>query len=306
MRNSIKFLLLMACLLGFALHCSIAAAQSEWETPNPSLSETFLPLRIVSLAPNVTEMVYFLGFGDKLVGRTDFCNYPQAAQALPTVGGFVDTSLEKIISLNPDLVVAYQGNSLELLGQLEHLKVPVLAFHEAQTLDGILDQMENLQHVLSGGASNQTLDDWLSQLDDLTEAKLSAEMPSMMFGYPGETTFTCGPTTFVADVIRNAGAVNITDKLDGNWISVSAEFVLTANPDWILTATSCNGDETVEDKRTQLLGELSNDPVWSALTAVKQSQVIVLDSDVLLRPGPRILEALLLVQRELRVAGGSD
>src|SRR5262245_10295029 len=74
--------------------------------------------RIIGLAPNVTEMLFFLGLGPRVVGRSNFCDYPPQAAKLPSVGGFVDTSLEEIIALKPDLVVAYQGNSLELVSQL--------------------------------------------------------------------------------------------------------------------------------------------------------------------------------------------
>lgn len=306
MRKCVKFLIVLVVFACLGLPSNPDAAPTKWEQPDPPHASGSLPRRIVSLAPNVTEMLFFLGFGGKLVGRTDFCNYPPEALALPRVGGFVDTSLEKIVSLNPDLVVAYQGNSLELLGQLKQLRIPVLAFPEAQTLNGILEQMKNLQHVLSGGVNNEKLDRWQSQLSELTSATPPVEMPTMLFGYPGETTFTCGPSTFLADVIRRAGARNITDNLEGNWISVSAEFVLTSNPDWILTATSCTGSETVAAKREQLLSELGNDPVWSALKAVKAKQVIVLDSDVLLRPGPRILEALAAIQNEISSVDGTN
>src|ERR1051325_9318387 len=86
--------------------------------------------RIVSLAPNVTEMLFFLGLGQRTVGRSDFCDYPPTAAKLPSVGGFTDTSLEEIVALRPDLVVAYQGNSRSLVDQVRAAGVDCVAFPE--------------------------------------------------------------------------------------------------------------------------------------------------------------------------------
>jgi iron complex transport system substrate-binding protein len=128
----------------------------------------------------------------------------------------------------------------------------------------------------------------------------------LLFGYPGEETLTCGADTFIDDLISVAHATNIAHDAGSGWIPISAEFILTADPDWILTASSCSGGETLSEAKDRLLAEMQADPVWSKLTAVRRGNVIVIESDVLLRPGPRILDALQQVQTAIHgFYGGS-
>ena len=258
--------------------------------------------RIVSLAPNVTEMVYFLGLGDRLVGRSSFCTYPPEAADVETVGGFVDTSLEKIISLDPDLVVGYQGNSRELITQLRQVGVAVLAFNEAATIAEIGEQMNTLFRVVAADSAvfPEPLADWKQLYADLatSAAGISGCKPRCFFGYPGETTYTCGPGCFLYDLIVQAGGQPVADDLPDRWAAVSAEYIVSKNPEWLLTGTSCAGRECELATREELINKLQADPVWSKLTAVVEKQIVVIDADVLLRPGPRILQALAILVDE--------
>jgi len=251
--------------------------------------------RIVSLAPNVTEMLYFIGLGPRLVGRSDYCDWPPEALKLPSVGGFVDTSLESVIALKPDLVVAYQGNSRELVEQLRQLGITVLALGEAATLDEIGEQMLALRNVadVAAGDYPPELVDWYDRLGKLeAQAAAGKTKLTLFFGYPGEMSFSAGPASFVGDLILKAGASNIVSKSSERWPSVSAEFIVGAKPQWLLTATDCTGKQTVAQRCTELLKQLAADKVWATLPAVKSAQLVVIDSDLLLRPGPRILDAL--------------
>lgn len=249
--------------------------------------------RIVSLAPNVTEMVYYVGLGDKLVGRSDYCNFPPQVDKVQAVGGFADSSLERIVALQPQLVVAYQGNDRELVDELRRTKISVLALNEAASLPEIYNQMRELYLVAGPGTGlPQSLLNWNQRLTALALPASVTSWPKVFFGYPGEMSMTCGPGTFLNDVIKRAGGVNVVTKEGQRWPTVAAEFIVGAQPQWLLTATACTGGETVADKRAKLLNQLSNDPVWSALPAIKEQHLVVIDSDILLRPGPRILDAL--------------
>jgi len=259
------------------------------------------PQRVVSLAPNLTEMLFYLGYGSQIVGRTDFCNFPPEAEEIDTIGGFVDTSLEKIVSLNPDLVLAYQGNSLELVDQLETLDIEVLALHEAQTLAEVASQMTALDAALNGGdgSAAELIQSWKQRLANLRRETTAEDCPALLFGYPGEETLTCGSQTFLDDLILLAGARNIASKAGSGWLSISAEFILASDPEWILTASDCSGEESLQDARRRLLEEMRGDAVWSELSAVCNGNVVVIESDVLLRPGPRILDALEQLQESI-------
>lgn len=248
--------------------------------------------RIVCLAPNLTEMLWFIGLGERQVGRSGFCDYPPEAEAVRSVGGFADTSLELVVSLNPDLVVAYQGNSLELVSQLRKLGITVLAFEEARSLAEIGAQMDVLWKVASttGASTPAPLTKWKARLTKLN--RQCAKPLRIFYGYPGEMGFTCGRSSFLSDLITRAGGVNVANGESRRWPQVSAEFILASQPDVLLTASSCSGEETLADARRRLLDEMSRGKVWGELPAVKKGQVIVMDSGVLLRPGPRVLDAL--------------
>jgi iron complex transport system substrate-binding protein len=221
---------------------------------------------------------------------------------LPSVGGFADTSLEAILALEPDLVVAYQGNSLELVGNLRKAGVTVLAFKEATTLSEIGAQMQTLLAVAGSTAEPESaaLEKWNERLSALSAVNYrnNAKAPSVFFGYPGDTAYTAGQDTFVSDLLLRGGLRNVVDSGSERWPQVSAEFIIAADPDWIVMGTSCTADEDASAKRSQVIGELQSDRLWKLLPAVQAGRVIVLDADILVRPGPRILDALAELKRQ--------
>lgn len=282
--------------------------------------------RIVSLAPNVTEMLYFLGLGERVSGRSTFCDYPPPVLELPSVGGLVDTSLERIVGLKPDLVVAYQGNSLELVEQLRRLGIEVLAFSEAATLDEIGAQMGALHRVVAatGDDEPEALRRWRERLEGragVSARQAAAEGPTgsagyqpaflaategrptrtktVFYGMPGELVFTAAAGSFIHDLIRRAGGRNVVPAGAQRWPQIGAEFILAAQPDWLLISTPCAGHTEVIQANADLRAGLYTSPVWRHLTAVRDARIVVVNADVLLRPGPRILDALDQLARSL-------
>jgi len=299
--------LALACFFVLALFYSPPLAEDASPTnsdahPAAYLDATvaFIPYgldaqRIVSLAPNVTEMLFFLDLGDRVIGRSDFCNYPPEAAAIPSIGGFVDASLEKIVSLNPDLAVAYQGNSLELIDQLRTAGLTVLAFNEPKTVDEVGRQMEALHHIANPANTGLPVQLilWQAHLDQETISGYpESEHFRCFFGYPDETTYTCGGSSFISDLMLRAGAANVAAALSDPWPMVSTEFIVAAEPEWILTGTPCIEGKDPATYGNQLLEQLQADAVWSQLPAVRENRLIVIDADILMRPGPRLLDAL--------------
>ncbi len=259
--------------------------------------------RIVSLMPNLTEMVAFLGYADKLVGKSSYCNYPDSILSVDDIGGQVDASLEKIVALQPDIVLAYQGNSLELVDQLRQLGIQVLALEEANTIADINDQMSLLDFVLCAPDEfhTETIDAWKKELfefDYRMDRLDPRERQTVFFGYPGELVYTCGQQSFINDAMQLCDLRNVVELPD-RWPAVSAEYIMASDPDWILTTTSCTEDEDPAEARSGMLAELRGDPVFRELRAVQQGQLIVVNSDHLLRPGPRILQALVEIREQL-------
>lgn len=309
-QNQRRLLLLLALLLCLPLLHGRAAAEDQPGFTDGSGYRVAYgqgARRIVSLMPNVTEMICYCGYGKRLVGRSSFCNFPPEVPSVPAVGGMVDTSLESIIALDPDLVVAYQGNSLELVQQLREAGLNVLAFKEAASLQEIGKQMHQLQRVIStpGSPAPEALDKWDARLAAYQRAKVNknSSRPSVYYGYPGEMSYTCGPGSFIDDLITLAGASNVVEQQSERWPQVGAEYILAAQPQWMLVGTPCVGGADFENESKKIRSSLRHDPVWSQLPAIKDGHVVVLDADILLRPGPRILDALEQLKSALQAAG---
>ena len=285
-----KRILFSLLLLMLALGGTAAAEDSFVDGTGTEVAYGQDCQRIVSLMPNVTEIVAFLGYADKLVGKSVFCNYPDSVLHADDIGGQIDASLEKIVALQPDIVLAYQGNSLELVSQIRQLGIPVCALKEANNLLDIAEQMRVIDRVLatSDYDGSPEIDNWTAELDAVLESIQTTARPSVFFGYPGELVYTAGTDSFISNVIESCGAVNAVDIPD-RWPSVSAEYILAIDPDWILTTTSCTEAEDPADTRQSMIRELRADPVWRELRAVREGHLIVVNSDHLLRPGPRIL-----------------
>jgi iron complex transport system substrate-binding protein len=298
--------LLLTVVLLLATTAGARAASEYVDGTGQKVAHGLDARRIISLAPSVTEMLFFLELNARMVGRSSYCDYPPAALTLPAVGGFTDTSLEKIVILRPDLVVAYQGNSLELIGQLRQLNIQVVALPEAISLDDISTQMEQVAKIVlsretaqpaTGSAASGKLLTWRSRLKSL---QLTPIQPlAVFYGLPGEVTFTAAPGSFIDDLITRAGGRNVVPKSRERWPQVGAEFILAAQPDWLLISTPCVGHTELAKASSDIRIQLAQDPVWSKLEAVQQNQIIVINADILMRPGPRILDALEQLQAAL-------
>lgn len=301
---------MLSALLGLLLLTAPAVAEVFIDGTGTEIEYGQDCQRIVSLMPNLTEMVAFLGYADRLVGKSSFCNYPDSIVSVDDVGGQVDASLEKIVALQPDIVLAYQGNSLELVDQLRQLDIQVCAFLEATTVEEISQQMQELDRILpaAGRLDRDRGMEWAMWMAIEAVSRDDEEYSgreSVFFGYPGELVYTAGRGSFINDVIARCGLRNVVE-LEDRWPAVSAEYILSADPDWILTTTSCTEEEDPADERPRMLAELQADPVWGELRAIREGHLIVVNSDHLLRPGPRILKAIEEISaqaRAIRTAG---
>lgn len=284
-----KHILTITLLCIFLLSCRAFAQDSFTDDTGVEVAYGQDCQRIVSLMPNLTEMVAFLGYSRQLVGKSSFCNYPDSVLHADDIGGQIDASIEKIVSLQPDIVLAYQGNSLELVEQLRQLGIQVCAFQEARRLEDISKQMLTLKAILSrdGRAEDYGTNQLFGELGIRLALKEPKERPSVFFGYPGELVYTAGTDSFINDVLTRCQMRNVVDIPD-RWPAVSAEYIIASDPDWILTTTSCTTEEDPAEAREEMLAELRRDPVFGKLRAIKQGKLIVVNADHLLRPGPRI------------------
>lgn len=248
--------------------------------------------RIVSLAPSVTETLFALGLGDRVVGVTDYCNYPAAAQERTKVGTPLSPSLEVIISLHPDLVVAAKSaNRRETLGELDRLGIPTYAT-DAKSLEDIFFSAERLARAAGAPEAGRALVAALQARLLALQQRLAGCPPKrVLLVVWHEPLISIGQHTFIADALRHAGATHILET-EQDWPRLSLEAVVRLQPDYLIFA----GDHAAA--MHSVAKTLAERPGWRQLTAVQQQRTIVLD-EAINRPSPRLLDAIEELARQL-------
>lgn len=246
------------------------------------------PKTLVSLIPSNTEIVYELGLGEKVIGLTENDNYPEVTAKVEKVGGF-DLNIEKIISLNPDLVLAHEslGASAEPgLQQIEDAGITVLVINDAQDFEDVYDTISVIGKATgTTEKANQLTEEMETSLAEIKEkASTVGEKKSVFIEVsPAPDIFTPGKNTFMDVMLQAINAENASGDLEG-WASLDQESIVERNPDVIVTTYGYYTENTVEQV-------ISRDG-WADVTAVKNKQVVDVHSDLVTRPGPRLVEGV--------------
>jgi iron complex transport system substrate-binding protein len=249
--------------------------------------------RVVSLAPNLTETIYALGLDGKLAGDTTYCDIPAAAKNKPHVGGPQDPSLEAIVALHPDLVLASASiNRPVTADALLKIGVPVYT-SDPHTMAGMLSSTAMMADLL--GASEQgakLVAELQRRLDALHTALQDRPMAHVLFVVWEDPLISIGQNTFIADALRWAGAESII-VTNQNWPQVSMEEVVRLQPDYIVLTADHLAAETHEH-----VNNLRDRPTWRELRAVELGRV-VMASDEFTRPSPGLVDAIESLAHEL-------
>ncbi len=248
--------------------------------------------RIVSLAPSLTETIYALGLQDRLVGDTDYCDFPDDAQKKTKVGGATNPSIEQIVALRPDLVLVTKGlNRLDTVRALEGLGIASYAT-DPLNVDQILSSTQRLAEILGvQQAGAAVAADLQRRLADLQERLTGIPPRRVLFVVWAEPLISVGKDTFIADALRRAGAVSIVDSSQ-SWPQTSLEEVLHLQPEFLVFATS-HSETTPRD-----LNSFISLPGWRGLEAVRNHRFAVI-SDAVNRPAPRLISAIEDLARQL-------
>jgi iron complex transport system substrate-binding protein len=235
--------------------------------------------RIVALAPHIVEMVYAVGAGEKLVGAVSYSDYPEAAKALPQVGTYKDFSVESILRLKPDVILAWSsGNGAARPEQLESLGFPVY-YSEPKSLDGIGVALEKLGHLtgsVNAQAARQRFDGTLNEL----RQQYSQQSPvSVFYQVWNKPLQTLNGEHLISDVMRLCGGRNIFASAATLAPQVSVESILRADPEVVIASG-------MGESRPEWLDEWRD---WPQLTAVAQQQLYFIPPDFIQRHTPRIL-----------------
>lgn len=237
------------------------------------------PQRIVSTSPAVTEIIYALGGSHLLVGRTDFCTYPPEAMQIASIGGISNLNIERIMSLNPDLVISGSMIPRKSTIQMEKMGVPTVCVIEQQHYEGLYDNISKIGRLIgctqTADSLNAVLRDRLKQLDVQTTTKPRSVYYVVGFGASGN--FTAGGDSFINDIIRLAGGRNIAEDITG-W-SYSLENLMQQNPEYIVI-------------RKEDSAAFCRMPPYNQLDAVKNGRVIAIESSLIDLQVPRNTEAV--------------
>ena len=239
--------------------------------------------RIVSLAPSVTETLFALGFGNRVVGVTTYCDYPAEARKLPKIGGFMNPSLEAVVAKRPDFVIGVssatdpvKAREMERLG----LKVTLISL---ASVNDILSSIKSIARLLGSPEAGEKLVDKITlQFDEIKKRVASAPRRTTLLAVGLRPLVVVGGKNFINELIFFAGGENIAGNADQPWLNLPDEYVVAKAPQVIIEA----GMGSERGDSAKHWGDLKSIP------AVRGHRVYAYQSDKILRPGPRIGEGL--------------
>ena len=242
-----------------------------------------VPERIVSLAPSNTEILFALGLGEKVVGVTEYDDYPEEAKLKEKVGGFQTVDIEKVASLNPELVLATGGVQLEVVEKLREIGLTVVVI-DANGISEIQENILLIGRIAGSKREAESLVDSMGQRIEAVKDKSSSNLrrPRVMYIVWGEPLMAAGPGAFASNLIELAGGENVFSDSGIDYPKVSMESVIERDPEVIITNTNTEME----------LESLKDAAEWKGISAVKNDRFHVINGDIVSRPGPRIVDAL--------------
>jgi iron complex transport system substrate-binding protein len=240
------------------------------------------------MAPNITEILFALGLGDRVVGVTRFCDFPPEARRLRRIGGLVDPNIEIIQSLDPDLVIAFRGNPLRLVDRIGKLGLPVFVLDIGEGLEALFPLIAKIGRVTR---SEDRADTLASRLRSRLEAvdfvlRPAPARPRVFVLLHGQGLWTCGGESYVDDLIDRAGGANVASSLPKKWVLYKRERILEDDPEVIFILARSAGDFAAgRDWLMKTAG-------LAGVAALRSDRIYELDENAASRFGPRLVDVL--------------
>ena len=245
------------------------------------------PQRIVSLAPSNTEILFDLGLGDKVVGDTLYCDYPEAAKSITKIGGYSDIDIEKVVSLNPDLILAEDIDKADIIPALERLGFKVYAL-VPHNLNEIMDSVSTIGRLT--GANNEAktivsdMQKHIKIITDKTAKLMDAQKPRVLYVIWQDPIMSSGIDTPIYDMINKAGGTSVAPG-DTGFPTISLESVIAADPQVVI----CNVDDSYTGGDAPLVF-MQTEPRLKTIAAVVNGKVYGINASLTNRPVPRIIQ----------------
>jgi len=244
--------------------------------------------KIISLAPSMTETIFALGAGDRLVGVTTYCNYPEEAKEIDQVGDFEGPNLESVIEKNPDVVVALAMGDDEK-SKLEDAGITVF-LQDPQNLDEVFDNIKKIGTILGLQEEAESLTSNMNaKKDSIVETVSNYDSKKVFYEVWSEPLMTAGPGSILDEMINLSNGENIAYDAESLYPEYSLELLIERNPEVYLTAD--DGFKTVED--------IKNREGYENITAIKENNIYMLHPDIVSRTGPRIIEGLEMIAQAI-------
>lgn len=241
--------------------------------------------RVVSLAPNLTEIVFAVGAGEKLVGRTSFDNFPPEAEKVQTVGDTISPNIENIIALKPQVVLVSTASQIETFFKtLESQGITVFVTNP-NSLEDIYESIIQIGEILGQKEKAIEVVESLKKRVAAVEEKTRNAEKTRVFVQIDKSLYTIGKESFLTDLIEKAGGISVTKDIATAYPKISKETALALNPEVIILSESADNNEPNE--------------VFKNSEAVKNGRVYKINADILSRPAPRIVDALEQIAEKL-------
>ncbi len=280
----------LSLIVALCLALSLCATAEIQSTDMLGRTHTFQApaTRVVALSAAECEILYALGAGGTLVGRGEYCDYPEEALSAPILGSGGNTNIEEILALKPDLVLMNtMAQPIEQVEAIEKVGVPVYVT-QAVDIAGVYTAIAGIGQLVGKDQEAQELVDDMKATFDSLKAKVPAsDMPKTVYFEVSPLQYglwTGGKNTFMNEMAEMLGLKNIFDDVDG-WAEISQEQVIARNPDLIVTVTMYFGEGPKPDE------EIASRAGWEGITAVKEGRILTADNNAMTRPGPRLAEA---------------
>jgi iron complex transport system substrate-binding protein len=276
----------------FCVSVSFSAPRKFIDEVGREVIVPFPPKKIISLAPNVTEILFSLGLDQEIVGVSIHCNFPEKAQSKVRVGSYISLDFERIVSLNPDLIIATGvGNTRDMVDRLEHLGFPTYVIFP-KNIEGVIRSVGHLSQLVGREKQGEEIiQEMKRRRERIVALTLGLPRPRVFLQIGEAPIVSVGKNSFADDLIRLAGGDNVAGNEKEMYPRFGMEEILKRSPEVILISSM-----NPKGNYQKVLQEWSR---WKTIPAVKNRQIYVIDSDLIDRPSPRIIEGLEEIARLL-------
>lgn len=245
------------------------------------------PVRIISLTPNNTEILYALGLGSRVIGVTKYCNYPPEAQKKTKIGD-MSVNVEAVVALKPDLVLAHANLNDSVIPQLEKLGLTVFALNP-KTIESAISDLRTVGKICGRPKTADSVAKKMQASFKAVKAECAnKKQTKVLVEIQSNPLWVAGPKTFVDEMLNTVNATNIASDARPGFVTFSKELAVSRNPDVIIVGLKSDADYFMKD------------PAWKHTSAVKNKKVYVINNDTLVRPTPRLVTGLKALAEKVR------